>query len=133
MKTITPKKVLNAITDHLKITISELALNCGYERPQAFYDVLSNKTKKISSNMAKSIISAYPIFELGWILSGEGKMLKDDILLSEENIIDYKEKYIIALEELGELKSTIIELQNRLLDQNKKADVSMGAGVADAI
>jgi hypothetical protein len=133
MKTITPKEVLNSITDHLKITIAELALNCGYERPQAFYDVLSNKTKKISSNMAKSIISAYPIFELEWILSGQGKMLKDNILLLEENTINYKEKYIIALEEICELKSTIIELQNKLLDQKKKEDANMGAEVADAV
>jgi hypothetical protein len=72
----TPKEMLNSLTKHYNISLSELAKRAGYDRPQSFYDVVNGKTKKISAQMAKGIVSVFPQVSLSWILTGEGEMLK---------------------------------------------------------
>lgn len=75
MKTLTPPERLNSLSDYLHITIAELASSVGYERPQAFYDVVNKKTKAISSRMANSITSTYPEINITWLVAGIGDML----------------------------------------------------------
>lgn len=69
-------EILQIILNDLGITIYELAKKCGYSREQAFYDVLNGKTKKISGTMGSKIVVAFPKYNLDWILTGNGEMLK---------------------------------------------------------
>lgn len=71
--------ILNELTSYLQISLAELASKVGYERPQAFYDVMSGKTQKISATMIDRIISVYPEISHVWLLTGDGEMLKDSV------------------------------------------------------
>lgn len=44
--------------------------------PQNFYDLKSGKTKKVSQSVISKIIETYPQFNIHWVMSGEGDMLK---------------------------------------------------------
>lgn len=68
---------INAIAKHFNSNIKAIAELCGYERPQAFYDVVSGKTKNISPSMCDKIISRFPQINRIWLLTGSGDMLED--------------------------------------------------------
>jgi len=83
METNTPKKILENVASHLNMTIAELSESIGYDRPQAFYDVINGKTKRISATMANKIKMSYPKFNLSWLLTGDGDM-ETQIMVSQE-------------------------------------------------
>lgn len=70
-KLSTGSEILKKLLDTLNVTVYELANNCGYEREQAFYDVINGKTKRISFEMAKRIVSVYPNVSLDFLYSGQ--------------------------------------------------------------
>ncbi|MCD8418444.1 peptidase S24 [Tenacibaculum finnmarkense genomovar finnmarkense] len=99
----------------------------------------SNKFLDNSSNMgtdkACKILRYYSEINPGWLLTGEGEMLKNSVILEAPSVkeaIDYKEKYYKALEnnqdlnkdnrllykENISLRSEIDNLQKVLLDNN---------------
>ena len=134
MDILTPKEILERIALHLHISIAELSEKVGYERPQAFYDVINGKTKGISSKIANRIKAVYPEFTLDWILTGRGSMLNTESIAPK--IPSENENEVIK-----ELRSTIISQQKTidrltemLYEQKKKViDVNMDAEVADAM
>lgn len=66
--------------------INEILLNLGIKAPtfakrigvkyQRILDIQSGKVKKISGELANYIINTYPQFDINWLLTGEGSMLK---------------------------------------------------------
>lgn len=62
-------------------------LNLGIKAPtfakrigvkyQRILDIQSGKVKKISGELANYIINTYPQFDINWLLTGEGSMLKN--------------------------------------------------------
>lgn len=72
------KDRLESLVNYFNISIKAMSEMCGYDRPQAFYDVQKGKTKEISSSMANKIISAFPEINKIWLLTGEGDMLKKE-------------------------------------------------------
>lgn len=70
----TPKERLDMLVEHTGLKLGAIAKKCGYERPQAFYDVYKGKAKKISEKMASSIIKVFPDIREVWLLTGEGEM-----------------------------------------------------------
>ena len=67
-----PFAVINKLGLHYDISTAEIAEKAGYDRPQAFYDVMSGKTKKISPKMAEKIKKAFPDINEDWLLTGKG-------------------------------------------------------------
>lgn len=67
--------------------INEILLNLGIKTPtfakrigvkyQRILDIQSGKVKKISGELANYIINTYPQFDINWLLTGEGSMLKN--------------------------------------------------------
>ena len=67
--------------------INEILLNLGIKAPtfakrigvkyQRMLDIQSGKVKKISGELANYIINTYPQFDINWLLTGEGSMLKN--------------------------------------------------------
>lgn len=67
--------------------INEILLNLGIKAPtfakrigvkyQRILDIQSGKVKKISGELANYIINTYPQFDINWLLTGEGPMLKN--------------------------------------------------------
>lgn len=76
---MTAKETINAILLQENITGSQLAKDIGLTRPQAIYDLLNGKVLKVSARMANLIHSAKPMYNLDWLLTGEGEMLNGDI------------------------------------------------------
>lgn len=89
---MTPAEILQKIANSYSISLAKLALKCGYDRPQAFYDVANGKTKTISGDMANKIVAAFPELNLNFILTGEGEFLKHNC-----SITDNSEDYIYLL------------------------------------
>lgn len=85
------KEIINDVINYLDITAYKLAEELGYNRPQALYDIINGKTKKISGNIASKIMSKYPDFNYDWLLTGEGSMLKEgnqDLIIHDPIVID---------------------------------------------
>ena len=73
-----PFAVINKLGLHYDISTAEIAEKAGYDRPQAFYDVMSGKTKKISPKMAEKIKKAFPDINEDWLITGKGNMLVEE-------------------------------------------------------
>ena len=81
-----PFAVINKLGLHYDISTAEIAEKAGYDRPQAFYDVMSGKTKKISPKMAEKI-----------------KNEKDEVVKVTADFYTLKHKF---LDELDKLQDT---------------------------
>lgn len=79
---MTAKETINAILLQENITAAQLAKDIGLSRPQAVYDIINGKVLKVSARMANLIHSAKPMYNLDWLLTGEGEMLNPDIQAS---------------------------------------------------
>lgn len=69
------KERLDMITNYLGINLKQLSEKCGYERPQAIYDLYNGKTKSISPVVCSKILSAFPTINKFWLLTGDGDMV----------------------------------------------------------
>lgn len=76
---MTAKETINAILLQENITGAQLAKDIGLSRPQAVYDIINGKVLKVSARMANLIHSAKPMYNLDWLLTGDGEMLNTDI------------------------------------------------------
>lgn len=71
------KEIIDSILEHEGISASSFAKEIGIH-PTQIYDLQSGKTKKISATVGNKIISVYPNYNLQWLLTGEGEMLKSE-------------------------------------------------------
>ena len=73
------REIINTILSQEKITGAQLAKDIGLNRPQAIYDILNGKVARVSVRMAYLIHSAKPMYNLDWLLTGNGAMFDGDI------------------------------------------------------
>lgn len=67
----TGKEILNEVISELEdITPYNLSKELEYERTQTLYDILNEKTKKISGDLANRITKRYPKFNITYLLTG---------------------------------------------------------------
>lgn len=64
-----------AIMAHYGLSVKEFATKIGARTQQAVYDLLSGKTKSISTDMENKIISCFPEISRAWLLTGDGEKL----------------------------------------------------------
>lgn len=78
---------LQEIIDREGLNAKAFSEKLGFERPQRIYDILKNKTKTISEDLANKIISVFPPYSKAWIITGEGSMLQggDSISHNQDN------------------------------------------------
>ena len=69
-------EVITKVLAYTKLNAKQLAERIGLDRPQAIYDILKGKTKSISPAMANKILSVFPEIDRGWLMTGEGDMLR---------------------------------------------------------
>ena len=75
-------EIIDTLLDELNLNPKSFADSIGLDRPQAIYDIQKGKTKSISSSMVNKILSVYPQFNMFWLLTGNGPMLKDSAFIS---------------------------------------------------
>ena len=126
------KEKIKYILNELDLKAPTFAKNIGvvYQR---IYDLQSEKTKKISGDVANAICSKYPQFTISWLLTGEGEMLKNNSDTSEIPAINENEIIKELQSTVISQQSTINKLTEMLYNQNKKADVNTGVEVADVV
>lgn len=73
------REIINTILSKEQITGAQLAKDIGLARPQAIYDILNGKVARVSVRMANLIHSAKPIYNLDWLLTGNGAIFDGDI------------------------------------------------------
>lgn len=69
------KEIICTILEREEISASSFAKSIGIT-PTQIYDLQSGKIKRISGNISNKIISIYPHYNISWLLTGEGEMLK---------------------------------------------------------
>lgn len=72
-------KVINFILEKESLKAGTFAKRIGVT-PTQIYDLLSGKTKKISESVANKIISAFPIYNKIWILTGVGNPIEESLI-----------------------------------------------------
>lgn len=72
---MTPAERFNEVLRYTKTNVKSLSERLGYARPQGLYDVAAGRTKNISQNLARKIVTEFPEISQAWLLSGEGEML----------------------------------------------------------
>lgn len=69
---MTASERIEKLVEHFHTNVKALSELCGYDRPQAFYDILKGKTRNISPNMCDRILSVLPSVNRVWLFTGEG-------------------------------------------------------------
>ena len=72
-------RVINFILEKESLKAGTFAKRIGVT-PTQIYDLLSGKTKKISESVANKIISAFPIYNKIWILTGVGNPIEESLI-----------------------------------------------------
>jgi hypothetical protein len=75
----------------------------------------SGKTKKISGEVADAIVTVFPEFNVSWLLSGKGAMLKEG---NVTQIISSKNSHIIG----DNSKVTISDCESKLAAAEKEIE-----------
>lgn len=122
----TGSEILARILDHLDIKINPFGKKIGLDRSQALYDIRDGKIKNISSDLAHKITTAYPEFNLGYILTGDGEMLVNQDEMSVDKNKLSNEAQIASIEsniKLNYVIGMLAELQE-LVDKKRIATVT---------
>ena len=91
---MTPAERLNEVLRITRTNVKSLSERLGYARPQGLYDVAAGRTKSISNDLCRKIVTAFPDFNYSWLLTGEGEMLtaptpttkQEPIIISDETM-----------------------------------------------
>ena len=74
---MTPSERLNEVLRITGTNVKSLSERLGYNRPQGLYDVSAGRTKTLSADLARKIVTAFPEFNYAWLVTGEGEMMTD--------------------------------------------------------
>ncbi len=73
---------INKVLAEVKMKPAAFAKAIGLKAAQNIYDIQKDKIN-ISKDVAAKISSTFPFFEVSWLLTGEGEMLKSDAGINE--------------------------------------------------
>ena len=73
------KDRISATLDYADLSASAFAKKIGVKTTQAIYDLLSGKTRTLSSDILNKVVSCYPMLSVEWLMTGEGDMIKPSV------------------------------------------------------
>lgn len=88
----------------------------GAKTPQAVYDLLSGKTKTLSSDMLVKMLSCFPQLSAEWIVTGEGDMNKPSV--SQTSLGDHSPNMYGGNNKFGDTEA-VASLVAELTEQRK--------------
>lgn len=68
-------EILSDVLTYLRMNTTEFYRTLGRRRPDNIRKILGG-SQKISKNLASAIVEKYPQFNIVWLLTGEGPMLR---------------------------------------------------------
>lgn len=81
---------------------------------QVFYDIQKGKTSSISAKLANKIILVFPDINMGWLLSGEGRMLQEKSTTTTMNFeSEMMESFIKLVNTISSQQETIYILASK--------------------
>ncbi len=111
------------------MTIPQFSTYVGFKTPQAVRELLKGNTKSLSYQAKEKIAAAFPNINIGWLITGEGEMLKnsDNTISDDDNNITVggdatisncssEQALMLTLKELSEMRKLLAEA----LDANKE-------------
>ncbi|MCQ2232636.1 MAG: hypothetical protein MJZ30_12390 [Paludibacteraceae bacterium] len=115
------KEIIEAMLEHEQLSPAEFARKVGM-RAQQISEYKSGKVKKISNKVAMSINNTFPHYNLSWLLTGEGSMLKKKYEIEEEDGLFGGNEYIELRKENEALQKRLDELQVLLAKKEAQLD-----------
>ena len=85
---MTPAERFNEVLRVTGTNVKSLSELLGYNRPQGLYDVAAGRTKSLSADLCRKIVTAFPEFNYTWLVTGEGEMLQQTQKAKEEFVKD---------------------------------------------
>jgi len=82
---MTPAERIEEVLRYTRTNVKTLSERLGYARPQGLYDVAAGRTKTISQDLARKIITAWPEISQAWLLTGDGEMLRGGVQVGGSN------------------------------------------------
>lgn len=67
---------IKKVVDYSGLTIPKFANLVGFKTPQTVRELINGRTKTLSFEVSKRILSTYPEINKDWLTDGEGEMLK---------------------------------------------------------
>lgn len=110
------KDRIKAILDYYHLTVNEFVTQTKVKTGQAVYDLLSGKTKSISSSMEDKILSCFQDVNRAWLLTGEGEMIKPSI---QQTLNGDNNTQIAGNNNRINMPSTIDKAINEIAEQRK--------------
>lgn len=119
------KDRIRAILDYYKLSVNEFVIKANIKTGQAVYDLLSGKTKSISSSMENKILSCFPEIDRVWLLTGVGEMTKPFVqqtlsgdnntqVAGNDNNINNSSTLDKALDEIAEQRKLVAKAQEQI-------------------
>ncbi|WP_298113206.1 S24 family peptidase [uncultured Bacteroides sp.] len=106
-------KVINFILEREKLKAGTFAKTIGVT-PTQIYDLLSGKTKKISESVANKIVTAFPIYNKVWVLTGSGSPIEESVIpvpIKDEDGEFFTENHnSVKFYDLGEKYRMVVKL-----------------------
>ena len=124
---MTGKEIIERILADEDISAQNLADRIGDKRPQAIYDILHEKTKRVSKAMASKIDAAFPNYSVDWLTTGEVEVYADSDCVAAQkamgkNTQEMLLKRIDKLIEMHERDTRNIERLIAILEERSGLD-----------
>ena len=81
------KDRISATLDYADLSASAFAKKIGVKTTQAIYDLLSGKTRTLSSDILNKVVSCYPMLSVEWLMTGEGDMIKPSEIAAQRELV----------------------------------------------
>lgn len=130
---MTGADIINKLLEYYNLNSRAFAHKIGLKNAQAIYDIQRGKTKSISPKIADRIISCFPNINRSWLLSGEGEMLKGDVVpqqpetnpkidMTAEEFIKELERRDKQIEELLSQNSKLLQMLSNAQDRHARIE-----------
>lgn len=90
-------KRISLIVKHSRLSVPKYAQAIGSHTPQAIRDLINGKTKSLSDDMSRKILSYMPELNASWLFTGEGEMLQRNETYNEDHSDQIDESYLVPL------------------------------------
>lgn len=102
------------LLDHVGMSANRFAVHIGLKSPQVLYDIRRGRNG-ISKDLAEKISAKCVNVDIGWLVTGDGDMLKEDPTSVQ---CDQQQTYgeHPLQEQVRKLQAEICRLQNKIID-----------------
>ena len=120
-------EIIEQILEHLEIKAPTFSddICVKYQR---IFDIQQGKTKKISSEVANAIVVKYPQFDINWLLTGEGDMLKENKKINIQSAVSNDVTMSREIFDLLKNQSETILSQQRTIEKLSDREKTSTAG-----